>query len=484
MNKGESLPPFQPGAFLPPKDPLLSGADFSLLPEKGPLVVGFSAGADSMALAHALRGAVQQDRIILAHVNHGLRGEESERDEAAARAFARKEGLRFALFRADVKELAKQRGMGLEECGREVRYRFFYSLLQREGPAGAVLTAHNADDNAETILMNLLRGASLTGLCGIPQKRGAVIRPLLRVSREEIEAYCRFHELSFVTDSSNLSGSFRRNRLRLQVMPFFKEENPGFLKAVGRAAESLSLIEDHLCKEAKKLLKEAEERDGLQVKVLRKAHPALQSFALKSWLEGKGCRSLEEKHLTGLLEILEHAGRFQLPGGFLAECFQGLLFVSGEEAAVEFEEPVFKRKTSLPSGKILILEKKRAPTACGERKFHNLLFKNAFDCDTITAALFVRGRREGDRFLPPGREGSRSLKQLFQEEKIPAARRKNAVLLTCGGGIVYCEGLGVSRQFQVTEKTREMVSVQVIDPREKGNGDKGDGKNGAGKANA
>lgn len=142
----------------PEKHALLSGADFSLLPKAGPLVVGFSGGADSMALAHALKGAVQQDRILLAHVNHGLRGEESERDEAAARAFARKEGLRFALFRADVKTLARERKMGLEECGREVRYRFFHSLLQREGPEGAILTAHNADDNAETVLMNLQIG--------------------------------------------------------------------------------------------------------------------------------------------------------------------------------------------------------------------------------------------------------------------------------------------------------------------------------------
>ncbi len=463
---------------------LLSGADFSLLPKEGALVVGFSGGADSMALAHALKGAAQQNRILLAHVNHGLRGEESERDEAAARAFARKEGLRFALFRTDVKALARERKMGLEECGREVRYRFLHSLLQQEGPGGAILTAHNADDNAETVLMNLLRGASLSGLCGIPPKRGEILRPLLRVSREEIEAYCRFYELPFVTDSSNFSESFRRNRLRLQVLPFFKEENPGFLKAVGRTAESLALIEDYLCGEAKKLLEEAKERDGLQAEVLKKAHPALRSFALKSWFKEKGCRPLEEKHLAGLLKILEGGGRFQLPEGLLAECFQGLLFVSEEKAAVEFEEPVFQRETPLPNGKILILEKREGFDRCGERKFHNLLFKNSFDCDTITAAFLVRSRREGDRFLPPGREGSRSLKQLFQEEKIPAARRKNAVLLTCGSEIVYCEGLGVSRRFQVTNRTRKVVFVRVIDPEEKGIVDKGGKDLGAGEGNA
>ena len=195
---------------------LLAGADISGLPQRGKVVVGFSGGADSTALAHWLLGRLGPERLVLAHVNHQLRGEESDRDEAAARAFAQRFGLDFALRREDVAALARRRGLGLEECGRQVRYGFFQSLAP--GEEDRILTAHNANDNAETVLMHLCRGTSLPGLLGIPARRGKVLRPLLRVPRGEIEAYCQAHGLPYVTDSSNLSREYTRNRLRLEVV--------------------------------------------------------------------------------------------------------------------------------------------------------------------------------------------------------------------------------------------------------------------------
>ena len=165
---------------------LLAGADISGLPQRGKVVVGFSGGADSTALAHWLLGRLGPERLVLAHVNHQLRGEESDRDEAAARAFAQRFGLDFALRREDVAALARRRGLGLEECGRQVRYGFFQSLAP--GEEDRILTAHNANDNAETVLMHLCRGTSLPGLLGIPARRGKVLRPRLRVySRERLE---------------------------------------------------------------------------------------------------------------------------------------------------------------------------------------------------------------------------------------------------------------------------------------------------------
>ena len=134
---------------------LLAGADISGLPQRGKVVVGFSGGADSTALAHWLLGRLGPERLVLAHVNHQLRGEESDRDEAAARAFAQRFGLDFALRRVDVAALARRRGLGLEECGRQVRYGFFQSLAP--GEEDRILTAHNANDNAETVLMQIGR---------------------------------------------------------------------------------------------------------------------------------------------------------------------------------------------------------------------------------------------------------------------------------------------------------------------------------------
>ena len=225
---------------------LLAGADISGLPQRGKVVVGFSGGADSTALAHWLLGRLGPERLVLAHVNHQLRGEESDRDEAAAHAFAKRFGLDFALRREDVAALARRRGLGLEECGRQVRYGFFQSLAP--GEADRILTAHNANDNAETVLMHLCRGTSLPGLLGIPARRGKVLRPLLRVPRGEIEAYCQAHGLPYVTDSSNLSREYTRNRLRLEVLPVLEELNPSFLEAVARMTDTLS--QDSACLEA------------------------------------------------------------------------------------------------------------------------------------------------------------------------------------------------------------------------------------------
>lgn len=158
-----------------------------------------------------------------------------------------------------MKALAQQEGVSVEVCGREVRYRFFESLLE-EGE-GTILTAHHGDDNAETMLMNLVRGTSLLGLCGIPRQRGRILRPLLRVSREEIEQYCAARGLAYVTDSSNLTDEYGRNRIRNRVMPLLREENPRLSEAMGRTAESLRLLQEYLDGEAEKLLSGAV-RDG------------------------------------------------------------------------------------------------------------------------------------------------------------------------------------------------------------------------------
>ncbi len=440
-------------------EPFFSAADLSGLPEVGLVIVGFSGGADSTALAHWLTKQIPPERIVLAHVNHMLRGEEADRDEAAARAFAQGLGLRFALLREDVKALAEKKGLGLEECGRKVRYGFFQSLAAGENDR--VLTAHNAEDNVETMLLNLCRGTGPDGLCGIPRRRGKILRPLLHVSREEIEAYCAFYRLSYVVDSSNLSGAFSRNRLRLEVLPVLRELNPRFSQAFAQAAELLEADGEFLEKESEKLLEAAKREYGLDADTLQKAESALSARAVKLWLESLGCGRLEKKHLDAVTECLWQGGAVSLPGGITVRRAQGTLSAFREREAASFFLPVELGETPLPGGKTLILEKKELPFAERGQKIHNLLFKNALDYDIITGTLIARSRREGDRFSPPGRNLSKSLKQVFQECGIPPERRKDAVLLECGGVLAFCEGAGASQGFQVTEKTRRALFVTV-----------------------
>ena len=436
---------------------LLAGADISGLPQRGKVVVGFSGGADSTALAHWLLGRLGPERLVLAHVNHQLRGEESDRDEAAARAFAQRFGLDFALRREDVAALARRRGLGLEECGRQVRYGFFQSLAP--GEEDRILTAHSANDNAETVLMHLCRGTSLPGLLGIPARRGKVLRPLLRVPRGEIEAYCQAHGLPYVTDSSNLSREYTRNRLRLEVLPVLEELNPSFLEAVARMTDTLS--QDSACLEAQAqaLLEACRGPWGLDAAKLRQAHPAVASRALRLFWQGWG-PALEKKHLDALLRCLE-GGQVDLPGGVRAQCSQGVLSLERPGGCPAFSVEAPLGTTSLPCGKELVLRVKELPSGEAKPKIHNLLFKNALDYDIITSNLRARSRREGDRFSPAGRRVTKGLKQLFQEQRVPVSQRGRVVLLECGGRLVFCEGVGPAEGFQVTGRTRRALEVEI-----------------------
>ncbi len=444
------------------KEDLLGAAELSGLPDRGLAVVGFSGGADSTALAHWLKRKIGPVRIVLAHVNHMLRGEEAERDEAAARRFAREMGLRFVVSRVDVREKAQRYGMGLEECGRQVRYDFFLSLAA--GEEDRILTAHNANDNAETMLLNLCRGTGLAGLCGIPPQRGKILRPLLKVGREEIEAYCRAYGLSYVQDSSNRSPEFARNRVRMEVLPVLRELNPRVVETMTQTAGLLRRDREYLSQEEKALLEKVRRPYGLDVSGLLGAPGALRDGALKRWLAEKGCGMLERKHFSAVEACLRDGGAVALPGGVTVRSAQGILSVV-EQGGEPFSFSVYLpakglgggKKVGLPGGRTLVLEEKQAAF----QKIHNLDFKNAMDYDIITGTLRVRNRQPGDRFSPAGRGVSKSLKQIFQECGMPAEQRKTAVLLEWEGRLAWCQGAGAAEGFQVTEKTRRLLWVTV-----------------------
>ena len=205
-------------------DKALSAVEkYNMLSPGAAVIAAVSGGADSMAMLLFLMKISERYSLSLtvAHVNHGLRGEEARRDEEYVRSFCEKNSLRFEVLHADVAALAKQSGETCEECGRRVRYEFFESIDKN----AKIATAHTASDNAETMLFNLARGSSLKGLCGIPPVRGNIIRPLIFCTREDIEAFCRENSLDFVTDSTNLTLDYSRNKIRHIAVPALKEIN-------------------------------------------------------------------------------------------------------------------------------------------------------------------------------------------------------------------------------------------------------------------
>lgn len=437
----------------------LERASLEGAPPNGRLVVGFSGGADSTALAHWLLGQAGRERILLAHVNHLLRGEEAERDQRFAQDFAREQGLAIEVLRADVRALAREQGLGLEECGRQVRYEFFYRLAA--GEEDRILTAHNADDNAETMLLNLCRGAGAQGLCGIPPKRGKLLRPLLGVGRESIEAYCRAQGLDYVTDSSNWDEDFARNRVRRQVSPALRELNPRFVQAAGQTAALLRADQEYLEGEARRLMESAKNQWGLEASVLGAAHPAVRSRALKLFLEEAGCGRLERRHLVLAEAALMQGGGGDMPGGVELRCAQGVLWAGRVQAPPEtFALPVRLGENHLPGGVCLVLREKSLAETENREKIQNLLFKNALDCDIMDGNLVVRSRRPGDRFRPAGRGCSKPLKQIFQELRMPVPLRDRTPLLAWGEEIVWCPGAGAAEGFRASEKSKRIWTVE------------------------
>ena len=240
------------------KPPLISPAfadRYGMLPPGSTVICALSGGADSVCLLHWLLSlaAERQLRVCAAHFDHRLRGAESERDAAFAARLCESRGVTLFSGSGDASAWAAERGLGTEEAARELRYAFFEKTAA-ELPGSRVATAHNADDNAETLLMRLGRGSGLRGLGGIPPVRGIYIRPLLQTERSTILRYLRENELEWVEDSTNGEDAYTRNRLRHRVLPLLREEYPGFVRSVSACAERLREDEAYLSAQAAALL--------------------------------------------------------------------------------------------------------------------------------------------------------------------------------------------------------------------------------------
>ena len=381
-------------------------------PADGTIVVGLSGGADSTLLTHLLLERYGASRLHAVHVNHGIRGAEAARDEQFVRAFCASRGLRLTVFERDVPRLAAERREGIEECARHVRYDCFAQVAA--GGTDTIATAHNADDNAETLLLNLARGMGPHGACGIPRRRGKLRRPLLALSRAEVLLLCKAFGLDWVEDSTNAEEAYTRNRLRSRVLPELRGVNPRFAEAVTRFTASMALEDDFMASQARALLEAARTDGGLSLPVLRGAHPAVLRRALEIYLQPLGRLSYE--HLLRAADCAVHGGGLTLPGGAALSARQDTLTVTRE---------------------------------------------NRLDCDKITGVPVIRTRRAGDRFAPYGRGVTKPVKKLFNELRIPAAVRDAVLLLEVDGTVVWIEGVGPAAGFAADFEAGWVLEIRI-----------------------
>lgn len=424
------------------------------LPDSGPVLCAVSGGADSMCLLHLLHS--RGIEVIAAHYEHGIRGEESRRDACFVEDWCRERGIRCLVEHGDVPAWAAERGLGLEEAARELRYEF---LERSAGAMGCeyIATAHNADDNVETIIFNLARGSGTLGLRGIPPRRGRLIRPLLSWSRAEIESYLEENGLPHVEDSSNGSDDYSRNLIRHRVSPVLREINPAVDRAVARTARLLREDEECLSALAEDFI--ARHYDGESL-------PALELAAQPAAVAGRVIRrlcpkGLELEHVDAAMKLLEGSGLkyLDLPGLRLRR-EQGRLYFR------EYEKLSLPERRLIPGCWVQVPELGLELLAdfTGKNGEINGLFKTyRLKCENIDSGIFCGGRKNGDSLRPLGRGCTKSLKSLFGEAGYTQAERDRALVLRDEKGIMAVLGLCIAERCAagaeepaVTIKIREI----------------------------
>jgi len=432
-----------------------------MLPQGCTVVVGLSGGADSLALTHFLLKYANTHHIhvIAAHINHGLRGMEADSDERFVADWCQKNAVDLKILHADVRALAAEKSEGLEECGRNVRYAFFRSLCPENAK---IATAHTLSDSAETVLLNLTKGAGTRGLRGIPPVRENIVRPLIGITRAEVEAYCEFYGLSYVTDSTNLSKDYARNKIRLSVIPVLKEVNPAFESAILGLTEHLTEDDEFLTALAEKYLTGAKSTGGYRLSNLNSMPQPVLVRAIAIAVGQAAKVRLESRHLNAVAELI-HAGNgsVTVAGGIQCTVQGNTLFITENKIQELWNVPFYPNGTVLPDGRTLfitILTKKEYENRC---EFNNLLFNNLINYDTISSITYVRNRRDGDFFRPAGRGVTKSLKKLFNEAKLAPMLRGKAAMLESGGTIIWIEGFGASQDACVTNNTQNIAEIKI-----------------------
>ena len=377
--------------------------------------------------------------VTVAHFEHGIRGEESRRDAAFVSNWCSEREISCVVEHGDVPSFARKRGIGLEEAARELRYAFLERTAERLG-CDRIATAHNADDNVETVLMSLCRGAGTAGLAGIPPRRGKICRPLLGYTRAEILDFLRERGVRHMEDSTNADEEPTRNFLRIRVLPLLRERYPQLAGAFLRSSALLRQDEDLLMSLTDGFLRENFDGESLPIAPLLQLHPAVASRALRRLAPG----SLTKEQVDAALAFCRgtELGALDLPGLRLRR-EQGRLYVDdGKSYQIRPRQILPGETVKIPEAGIEIAAERGVYGGEVYDLFKTFLFK----CENICGTLYCTGRMPGDRLHPQGRGVGKSLRALFREAGMTQRQRDLTPVLRDEKGVLAVLGLGIDER--------------------------------------
>lgn len=428
------------------------------------LLLAFSGGADSVFTFSFLRKHLNYLGISLgaAHLHHHLRGEEAENDRQFCRKLCREYNIPFYTEDLDVKSFAEENKLSKEEAARFLRYQKLSEICVRYG-FDKIVTAHNQNDNTETILLNLIKGTGFDGLTGIPVKRDNIIRPILCVSREEIEKYLKANELDYRTDSTNESNEYYRNFLRNRILPLLKENiNPSLDKSIFQTSSILSklknIIDEKTVLAIKKYVTENENRLKIDLEFFEEYDIGIFGEILKKKVNEKFGEEFDYNDFEIVLELNQkQVGKYvEISDKVVAVRERNSILIKPKET--ESFEPVELKigdKFSSPEFEILI----------DHANAQNINYSNSnkiefIDGNEIEGNFILRRWEWGDKFFPLGLKTGKKVSDFLNEQKVPAYRKKQQLVLTNRNNIVWIVGLRIDDKYKVSNETKKLLKLE------------------------
>ena len=435
------------------------------------ILAAISGGPDSMAMLNCLillRKSMNFN-LLIAHVNHGVRGQYAKRDQDFVKEIAKEYQIPFFTINVDMVLYGKELGISSEEAGRILRYGFFRDILKDYG-GGKIAVAHNKNDQAETIIHRIIRGTGLDGLKSMEFIKGDIIRPILNISRKDIEDYIEKENIRFVIDHTNLETDYTRNKIRLELLPYIKENfNPNIIDSLyrlsGIAREEIEIIEE-ITREKYNLIVKKTTKNSI---IFNGSLFNLESRPIKKRLVRKAIESIagnlhgiEEIHIIDIVELFDQAKT-----GKTIHIAKGII---GRISYNDFMVELPRNKTIKLSEKKLEL----GANSIGELgiiisleliSLDGINIKDTdnkyIDYNKVNDGLWIRPRKSGDRFSPLGLGGSKKLKDYMIDKKIPQDKRDSTPILCDRSGIIWVIGYGLSDNYKITENTEKVLKLSV-----------------------